>query len=149
MAVILAHIAVTADAYVTFRVVDNFVHGYGLRWNIGERVQVYTHPLWMLLHIPFAALDINIFYITAAISAACTLGAVLLTVYTFHKPWPQTIALFIMPLLVSQSFTSASVNGLENALEHCLFACFGWALLRPQAKRFWFWISFFLCAKPA
>ena len=37
------------DAYFTFRTIDNFVHGYGLRWNIAERVQAYTHPLWMLL----------------------------------------------------------------------------------------------------
>src|SRR5258708_3012383 len=37
------------DAYITFRTVDNFIHGYGLTWNVDERVQVYTHPLWMLL----------------------------------------------------------------------------------------------------
>lgn len=35
------------DAYITLRTVDNFVNGYGLRWNIAERVQAYTHPLWM------------------------------------------------------------------------------------------------------
>src|SRR5712692_3374466 len=37
------------DSYITFRTVDNFVNGYGLTWNIDERVQVYTHPLWMFL----------------------------------------------------------------------------------------------------
>jgi hypothetical protein len=37
------------DAYITFRTVDNFIQGYGLRWNIQERVQTYTHPLWMFL----------------------------------------------------------------------------------------------------
>ena len=142
MAVILHHIAITADAYVTFRVVDNFVHGYGLRWNIIDRVQVYTHPLWMLLHIPFYALGINIFYVAVALSVACSLGAVLLTIHTFHKPWLQTVALFLVPLVVSQSFTYSSMNGLENSLEHLLFAFFGWALLRAEAKRFWFWLSF-------
>jgi hypothetical protein len=35
------------DAYITLRTVDNFVSGYGLRWNVAERVQTYTHPLWM------------------------------------------------------------------------------------------------------
>ena len=30
------------DAYISFRVVKNFVNGYGLRWNIFERVQVFT-----------------------------------------------------------------------------------------------------------
>ena len=33
------------DAFITLRTVDNFVQGYGLVWNVGERVQVYTHPL--------------------------------------------------------------------------------------------------------
>ena len=37
------------DAYITFRTVDNVVNGYGLTWNVVERVQAYTHPLWMLL----------------------------------------------------------------------------------------------------
>ena len=35
------------DCYITLRVVRNFVEGEGLRWNLDERVQVYTHPLWM------------------------------------------------------------------------------------------------------
>ena len=35
------------DIYITLRVVDNFVNGYGLTWNVAERVQAYTHPLWL------------------------------------------------------------------------------------------------------
>jgi len=35
------------DSYITLRVVYNFIHGYGLTWNTDERVQAYTHPLWM------------------------------------------------------------------------------------------------------
>src|SRR5258708_21969406 len=37
------------DSYITLRTVYNFIHGYGLTWNIDERVQTYTHPLWMFL----------------------------------------------------------------------------------------------------
>ena len=37
------------DAFITIRTVDNWVNGFGLTWNINERVQAYTHPLWMLL----------------------------------------------------------------------------------------------------
>jgi arabinofuranosyltransferase len=37
------------DAYITFRTVDNVVSGYGLTWNPDERVQSYTHPLWMFV----------------------------------------------------------------------------------------------------
>ncbi|HEY0840318.1 MAG TPA: hypothetical protein VGD74_09030 [Vulgatibacter sp.] len=38
---------VVDDAYITLRSVDNFVHGLGLGWNPDERVQAFTHPLWM------------------------------------------------------------------------------------------------------
>ena len=37
------------DAFMAFRTVDNFVRGYGLRWNVAERVQVFTAPLHTLL----------------------------------------------------------------------------------------------------
>jgi hypothetical protein len=37
------------DAYITFRALENFLHGYGPVFNVGERVQVFTHPLWFLL----------------------------------------------------------------------------------------------------
>ena len=40
---------VTEDTFITFRAVDNFLAGYGPVWNVGERVQVYTHPLWYFL----------------------------------------------------------------------------------------------------
>ena len=37
------------DAFITFRTAQNLAEGFGPRWNPGERVQTYTHPLWMLL----------------------------------------------------------------------------------------------------
>ena len=37
------------DAVITFRSLENFLHGYGPVFNIGERVQTFTHPLWFLL----------------------------------------------------------------------------------------------------
>ena len=40
---------VEEDAFITLRTSDNFIHGYGLRWNIDERVQTFTNPLWMFM----------------------------------------------------------------------------------------------------
>jgi len=37
------------DAIITFRSLENFLHGYGPVFNIGERVQTFTHPLWFLI----------------------------------------------------------------------------------------------------
>ncbi len=47
--VVLKNAWVGDDAYITFRTVENFLSGHGLTFNPLERVQTYTHPLWMFL----------------------------------------------------------------------------------------------------
>lgn len=37
------------DAFIFFRYVDNFINGHGLVFNIGERVEGFTAPLWVFL----------------------------------------------------------------------------------------------------
>ncbi len=37
------------DAFITFRVANNFVNGKGLIYNIGERVEAYSNFLWTIL----------------------------------------------------------------------------------------------------
>jgi arabinofuranosyltransferase len=45
---------VAEDAYIDFRVVHNILHGYGPVFNPGERVEVYTDPLWVALLTVFS-----------------------------------------------------------------------------------------------
>ncbi len=56
LGLVAARAWVCDDAYISFRTLENLLDGYGLRWNVDERVQVYTHPLWLLLVAPFRAL---------------------------------------------------------------------------------------------
>src|SRR5678816_3361078 len=37
------------DAYISFQYVKNFLHGHGLVYNVGERVEGYTDFLWVML----------------------------------------------------------------------------------------------------
>jgi len=37
------------DAYISYRYAENWVHGHGLVWNPGERVEGFTNPLWTFL----------------------------------------------------------------------------------------------------
>ncbi len=46
---------VAEDAFINLRVVAQALDGWGLVWNQGERVQVYTSPLWLLLTLASAA----------------------------------------------------------------------------------------------
>ena len=38
---------VQEDAFIDFRVVGNLLAGYGPVFNVGERVEVYSDPLWV------------------------------------------------------------------------------------------------------
>ena len=46
MFVVLKNAWISDDAYISFRSIEQFYAGNGLRWNYDERVQVYTSPLW-------------------------------------------------------------------------------------------------------
>ncbi|MEK6222134.1 MAG: hypothetical protein N2D54_07785 [Chloroflexota bacterium] len=48
------------DAVITLRSISNFDAGYGPVYNLGERVQTFTHPLWFDLPpilVPTTMLD--------------------------------------------------------------------------------------------
>ena len=80
-AVILIRTAwMSDDAYITLRTVDNFVHGYGLTWNVAERVQSYTHPLWMFLLSAVYFVTREAYYSTMALGAVVSLAALILLV---------------------------------------------------------------------
>src|SRR5688572_32826661 len=68
------------DAYITFRTIDNFLNGYGLRWNVVNRVQAYTHPLWMFVMTGAAAITGEVFFasiLLSVVACAATVGVVL------------------------------------------------------------------------
>jgi arabinofuranosyltransferase len=111
------------DAYFTFRCVDNWIHGYGARWNVSERVQAYTHPLW------FGLLSL-LFFITRdmvvtgfALGFLCTAGAVYVLVRRVGATWQGT-AMALGCLSASKAFTDYSTSGLENPLSHLLLLGF-------------------------
>ena len=59
---------------------NNALDGYGLRWNAAERVQTYTHPLWMLLLLATTALTRNAYLSALGLSivlTACSVGLLL------------------------------------------------------------------------
>ena len=135
LAVVLARASVMEDAYITFRVVDNVVNGFGLRWNLHERVQAYTNPLWLFAHVPFYVLYDDIVIDTLMVSLICTELAVCAALYTHRRPPLESALLFVLPLALSRSFTVYSTSGFENALGHALYAYFGWAVLCAAAQR--------------
>ena len=138
---------VAEDAYITFRVVDNFVHDYGLRWNVAERVQVYTHPLWLILHCVFALFVANIYRLTIVLSAVCGVAAVWLLCRTVPASRMARALLVIAPLTLSRTFDDWVICGLENPLSFLTLAwlVFEWFKPHGQFRLFRFYFIAGLC----
>jgi arabinofuranosyltransferase len=111
------------DAYITFRTVDNFVNGYRLTWNVAERVQAYTHPLWMFLISFFYFLTREMFFTSIIVSLAVSTVALVLIVLRLSKS--ATVAILgVLILTLSNAYVDYGTSGLENPLTHLLLAIF-------------------------
>jgi arabinofuranosyltransferase len=125
----LANAWVSEDAHITARTLENFVSGRGLRWNLDERVQVYTHPLWLLLLAPFYGVTRELYWTLTALSLALSLGAYLLVAWHFRRqPWVLGVGIFA-PWLLSRCLRVYATSGFENPLTALLLAAFAARML--------------------
>ena len=113
LVVIIRNAWVAEDAYITFRTIDNWMHGYGLRWNVDERVQTFTHPLWMMLVAAFYAITREPYYTSLAISIALSLATVIVIARRIATD-RNAGALAIATLIFSKAFVDYATSGLEN-----------------------------------
>jgi arabinofuranosyltransferase len=111
------------DAFITLRAVDNFVSGFGPRWNPAERVQAFTHPLWFLLLSAAYAVTREAYFTTLALGFACTTGAVLVLIRGV-APTPSAALVGLALVASSKAFVDFSTSGLENPLGHLLVIAF-------------------------
>lgn len=129
------------DAYIAFRTVDNFVHGYGLRWNVDERVWSFTNPLWVL----FVS---GVYYFTHEMyftSIFLSIGLAIITLIVLNRGLSRSLAITALIFGVftfSKAFTDYSTSGLENVMTHLLLAIFLviW-LTGDMNRRRLFWLS--------
>src|SRR3989338_1239111 len=111
------------DAYITFRTVYNFVNGYGLTWNIAERVQVYTNPLWMFLISGFYFITNEIYYTSIILSITITFVTAFLIAFKI-APTTSTAVVSLITLTFSKAFIDYSTSGLENPLTFFLLSLY-------------------------
>lgn len=130
---VLSHAWFSDDAYFSFRSIDNFVNGYGLTWNVQERVQAYTHPLWVLLLSAFYFITREIYLTTIFVSLALTIVLAWLVVKRIAATQWQGLAAVLL-LGLSTAFIDYSTSGLENPLSHLLLVVFLLLWLRGDKK---------------
>ncbi len=114
MAMVVKAAWVCDDAFITMRSVDNFLHGRGLTWNAGERVQVFTHPLWFLVLAAADLLSPSGYGAVMLASLSVTAAAVLLLGGLPARA--PAIAATAAALALSRAHVDFATSGLENPL---------------------------------
>ena len=125
---------ISDDAYITFRSVENFLSGYGPVYNLGERVQTFTHPLWFFVQAAVNGVTRQIgalnawaqtYYVSLFLSMAFSLAAIALLLVGIARSLKGALLAGLI-LLLSKAFIDYTTSGLENALGYFLLVLFIW-----------------------
>lgn len=124
--VVLYSAWLTEDCFVTLRHVSNMVNGHGPVFNVGERVQGYTHPLWFLL------LVVCSYIIKSEMVVALGLGLLLTAILLLWfgrilirntSSAVRAVMVYVLAIgifISSDAWVSFQTSGLENPLAHLL-----------------------------
>jgi arabinofuranosyltransferase len=111
------------DAFITFRTVDHVLQGHGPRWNGADRVQAYTHPLWMLLLAAATAVTHDPYRTAIGLGVLLSAAAAIVLLRGAARS-PVHGAGAVALLVLSPSFADYATSGLENPLVHLWLALF-------------------------
>ncbi len=102
------------DTLITLRFVQQWVHGNGLVYNLGERVEGYSNFLWLVILAPFEWIGWDLILSARLVSIGFGVSTLVLTWYLSRRFSRAAIA----PLLLAFSapFAAWSVSGLETLL---------------------------------
>ena len=131
LAVLVRTAWISDDGLISLRTVLNVTHGNGLTFNVGERVQTFTHPLWLALLTAGYLVIGNVYYAAFALSIAASMWVFWLAVSRAASTWQAWVA--AAALLSSRAFVDYSTSGLENPLANLLLAAFVAVFLRDGA----------------
>jgi hypothetical protein len=126
------------DAYIALRYAKNLVEHHELAYNLGQRVEGFTSPLWVLLISALGASGGPLVSATRALgacSALLTFGALCLF---FRELEPKATRLVLAPaaaLAMSAPFAAWALGGLETPLFVALFTLSLALLARAARKR--------------
>lgn len=124
------------DAYITLRTVDNLIRGNGLVWNVGERVQSYTHPLWMFLLSSIYFFTHEAYFTTLILSITISVTSVIVLVFFYARSTITGMA-GVFLLAMSGAFLDYSTSGLENPLTHLLLLIFVYIYYKESESTLW------------
>ena len=133
---------VQEDAFINFRIIGNFLAGHGPVFNVGERVEAYTDPLWVfvlaVLHtvLPMVSLE----WMSVLLGIAMTALGVVLAGRAVQRLASEHEPGVVIPLglLVFASVAAVwefSTGGLEMGMVFAWIGLSVWLLVRTESRR--------------
>lgn len=122
---------ISDDALITARTILNTLSDYGATFNMHERVQAYTHPLWFLILVIGTAITDNVYISLFSISILFSVISLWLLV---REALDLSALVFPGVLIVSKAFVDFSTSGLEGPLTHLLLVSGILILIRNDAR---------------
>jgi len=123
------------DAFILVRIVRNVLSGHGPVFNIMERVEAYTSPLWLGVLSASAALRLPLEYSAVFLGLVCTLAGLFLgqraAVHLFRKIESPRVIHLPLGALVFASIPVVwdfATSGLETGLIFFWLGCCFWLL---------------------
>lgn len=129
------------DAMIDFRIADNLLHGHGPVFNVGERVEAYTNPLWVLLlalarpvlfFLPWGSVAVLLsltLMAGAIIFASCLRDSDENGNFRPSKPIGLVLVCSLPPMW------EFATSGLETSLTFFWIACSAYAAMTPLWRR--------------
>ncbi len=131
------------DAYHAYVMAKNLVNGNGFVYNIGERVNASTCPLFTLLVAGVYAVFRDMYFSGILTCLICSGVAVWFVFFKFCKNY-QSVLCALICLGGASGFITYATSGLENCLLFFMTALFYFLMMRKQeyGKRDLFIIAF-------
>ncbi len=134
------------DAMISMRYAYNLAHGNGLVWDIGQRVEGFTNPLWViymaLLHVALP-LPLSAMGLPVQITGAILLGANLYFVRGIVEHFTGGLVAMLAAVALTAFYApllSWGLLGMEVSALALILTAVVWILLRNGRERFTPWV---------
>lgn len=129
---------VSEDAFITLRHVENFIDGWGPVFNVNERVEGFTHPLWFAVVSLFRKLGLSPKGAVIVPGLLASFSALYILFFRFRPSWGTGSSPMLNPgaaiLIGTSAFIDFGTSGLETALSYLLLILYAKFLAEGRWK---------------
>ncbi len=127
---------ISEDAFITLRHVDNFLRGFGPVFNVGERVEGFTHPLWFSVLAIFRWIGLSPKGAAILPALLASFAALYILFFKIRIGNETGSPSFLNPaaaiLIGTSAFIDFGTSGLETALSYLLLVVYAKFILENR-----------------